>query len=81
MHPEPQHLPRLISSLRVSGANPTGLADLGERDHRQTGIMDRSSGSAAQLSGDPGASGGDLLAAARLEAQAFQPLGEYYGAD
>ncbi len=71
----------LSSSLRVSGGNPTVSADLGERERRQTGIMESSSGSAAQLSGDPLACRCDLLAAARLEAQAFQPLGKYDGAD
>ena len=81
MHPEPQHLPRLRSSLRVNGANPTVSADLGKRERRQTGIMERGSGSPAQLSGDPRACRCDLLAAARLEAKAFQPLGKYYGAD
>ena len=71
----------LRSSLRVNGRNPTVSADLGERERRQTGIMKSSSGAAAQLSGDPLAGRGDLLAAARLEAQAFQPLGENDGAD
>ena len=80
MHPEPQHLPRLRSSLRVNGANPTVSADLGKRERRQTGIMESSSGSPAQLSGDPRACRCDLLVA-RLESQAFQPLGKYYGAD
>ena len=80
MHPEPQHLPILRSSLRVIGANPTVSSDLGERERRQTGIMESSSGSAAQLSGDPLACRCDLLVA-RLEAQAFQPFGESDGAD
>lgn len=70
----------LRSSLRVKGANPTVSADLGERERRQTGIMESSSGSAPQLSGDPLACRCDLPVA-RLEAQAFQPLGENHGAD
>ena len=81
MHPERQHLPMLRSSLRVNGANPTVSADLGERERRQSRIMESSSGSAPQLSGDPRAGRCDLLVAARLDAQAFQPFGEYYGAD
>ena len=76
MHPEPQHLPMLRSSLRVNGANPTVSADLGERERWQSRIMERGSGSPAQLSGDPRACRCDLLVA-RLEAQTFQPLGEY----
>ena len=75
MHPEPQHLPMLRSSLRVNGRNPTVSADIGKRERWQSRIMERSSGSAAQLSGDPLAGRRDLLVA-RLEAQAFQPLGK-----